>query len=276
MHIITLTSDFGSKDYAVAAVKGSLLDLIDNPTIIDISHEITPYNIPEAAYILNAVYSNFPKNSIHIIGIDSEKTLEQRHLIARYNGHYFIGADNGIFSLIAEQDQFDRIIEIQHPKSKDSSFPMLDIFVDIAAQIVFNEELENLGNSTTEVKKWIKNIPDLSSENELIGHVNYVDRYGNLVTDISKEFFDTVCNDRSFEIFASNAKIKKIHQNYNAFINFELPITQRQKTGNALAIFNSLGFLEIALYKSDPQHGGSASTLLGLEVGDSIKIVFEG
>ena len=274
MSIITLTSDFGSKDYAVAAVKGSLLDLINNPTVIDISHEITPHSITETAYLLNAAYPNFPKNSIHIIGIDSEKTPEQRHLIARFNGHYFIGADNGIFSLIAEQDQFDIIIDIQHPKSKDSSFPMLDVFVDIAAQIIFNEKLENLGNPTTEIKKWIKNKPDILSDNELIGHVSYVDRYGNLVTDISKEIFDRVCRNRNFEIFASSAKISKIHQNYNSFINFELPNSQRQKTGNALAIFNSLGLLEIALYKSDPQHGGSASSLLGLDIGDSIKIKF--
>ncbi len=275
MSIITLTSDFGTKDYTIAAVKGSLLDLIDNPNIIDISHEITPYSIPETAFVINAAYPKFPKNTIHIIGVDSEKTPDQRHLVAYINEHYFIAADNGIFSLIAKENQFDKIIEIQHPKSDKSSFPMLDVFVDIAAQIIFKEKLENLGNIVTDIKEWIVNKPNISNENELIGHIVYIDRYGNIVTDISKDYFNKFKANRRFEIIVSSAKITKIHSNYNSFINYELPIAQRQRAGNALAIFNSLELLEIALYKSDPQHGGSAATLLGLCVGDSIKVVFK-
>lgn len=275
MSIITLTSDFGVKDYSIAAVKGSLLKQIDSLTIIDISHHITPYNIPETSYILNAAYPNFPKGSIHIIGVDSAMTPEKSHVIAKLNGHYFIGSDNGILSLLADYEQFEKIIKIEHPKSQDASFPVLDVFVDIAIQIAFKEKLENLGTAVFTLNKWVKNKPDIARENEIIGHIVYIDNYGNVVTDISKEIFDKFGKNRRFEISASNAKITKIHQNYNAIINYELPSEKRKKAGNALAIFNSIGLLEIALYKSNPKLGGSAASLLGLCVGGSLRIVFE-
>jgi len=275
MSIITLTSDFGIKDFSIAAIKGSLLNLIDKLTIIDISHEITPYCIPETAFILKAAYPNFPKNSIHIIGVDSAYSPEQKHIVAKIDGHYFIGADNGIFSLIADENKFEKIISIQHPKSENSPFPTLDVFAAIAAQIVFNEKLENLGSTTKTVKNWVKNKPNIARENEIIGHIVYIDSYGNIVTDISKSFFDKFSKNRSFQISASNAKLTKIYPSYNSFIDYSLPKENRKKSGSALAIFNSLGLLEIALYKSNPKQGGSAASLLGLCVGGSIKIVFE-
>lgn len=275
MSIITLITDFGSKDYSVSAVKGSLYNLIDQPTIVDISHEVTPFNIFETAFLLKASYPNFPNGSIHIIGVDGEYSIEHKHLIAILNNHFFIGADNGIFSLLANENEFEKIIEIQHPKSKESSFPMRDVFVDIAAQIIFNEKLENLGTPINSINTWVKNIPNIARENEIIGHIVYVDRYGNIVTDITKEFFTHSRNNRKFEIIASSAKINKIYTNYNTLINYNLESSQRQQAGKALALFNSLNLLEIALYKSSPNFGGSASSLLGLHVGDSIKVVFE-
>jgi len=274
MSIITLTSDFGIKDYSVAAVKGSLLSQVESLTIVDVSHNITPYCIPETAYIIKAAFPKFPKDSIHIIGVDSLETVDQPHIVAKLDGHYFIGADNGVFSLLADFNQFDEVIKIDHPKSHTSSFPTLDVFVDIAAQIVLKEKLENLGSPIKSLNKWLRNTPDIAKKNEIIGHIIYIDSYGNVITDISKEFFDEFGENRSFEISASTAKISRIHPNYNAVINYDLPEEKRKKAGSALAIFNSLDLLEIALYKSNPKQGGSAASLLGLCVGGSVKIVF--
>ncbi len=275
MSIITLTSDFGVKDYSVAAIKGSLLKQVNDLTIIDISHDITPYCIPETAFILKAAYPNFPKDSIHIVGVDSAQTPEQDHIVAKLNEQYFIGADNGIFSLLADVEAFEEIISIEHPKSKNSNFPTLDVFVDIATQIILGEALQNLGTRKKDLNKWLRNTPDIAQLNEVIAHIVYVDRYGNLVTDLSKTFFDEIGMNRSFEITASNVKIKKINPHYNDIINYELPEEKRKKAGSALAIFNSLDLLEIALFKSDPNHGGSAASLLGLSVGSSVRIIFE-
>ena len=102
MTIITLTTDFGHKDYSIAVIKVALLNHIPEATIIDISHQITPYNHSETAYILKNAFSAFPKGSIHIIGVESELTPENIHLAMEFEGHFFIGADNGIFSLIKE------------------------------------------------------------------------------------------------------------------------------------------------------------------------------
>ena len=100
MTFVTLTTDFGHKDYSIAVIKAALLSQIPEVNIIDISHQISPYNHSETAYILKNSYAAFPKGSIHIIGVESEFTPENIHLAMEFDGHFFIGADNGIFSLI--------------------------------------------------------------------------------------------------------------------------------------------------------------------------------
>ena len=102
MAIVTLTTDFGHKDYSVSVIKGALLQQLPDLTIIDISHEISPYNASETAYILKNAFRAFPQGSIHIIGVESEWTPENVHLAMEFEGHYFICADNGILSLIKE------------------------------------------------------------------------------------------------------------------------------------------------------------------------------
>jgi len=275
MPIITLTTDFGTRDYSVAAVKGMLLKKIDKPVIIDISHAISPYNLAEAAYILKAAYPNFPKKTIHIIGVNAEKTPLHKHLIVVLNEQYFIGADTGIFSLLAGEDQIEKIIAIDNTKAKECIFPTKDIFTDIAAKIADNQPLDSLGTVITSVKKWRKINPNISKKEELIGHIVYVDEFGNLSTDISKEFFETFRKNRRFEIIAAGAKITEIYSTYDGISNYNLPASQRKKAGKSIAVFNALNYLEIALYKSDPSSGGSAFSLLGLRIGDSVKIIFE-
>ena len=101
MSLITLTTDFGNKDHFVGSLKGALHNEIKNINIIDISHNVSPFNIIEGAYIIQNSYKNFPEGSIHIIGIDSEKTPDQNHIAMILDGHYFICANNGIMSLIS-------------------------------------------------------------------------------------------------------------------------------------------------------------------------------
>ena len=274
MSIITLTTDFGIKDYSVAAVKGRLLHDIEQAVIVDISHSVTPFNIPQAAYILKGAYPNFPKNTVHIIGVDSEKTALHKHVVIKVAKQYFIGADNGIFSLLFKPDSIEQIIEIHHPKSISSSFPTLDVFVDVAAEICKGTPLDNIGSPLETLNQWVVNKPNISKDHELLGHIIYIDHLGNVVTDISKPLFEKSCANRSFEIQVSTVKITKIYPNYSAIVNYNLPVEQRQKPGKAMAIFNSSDLLEIALFKGIPNFGGTASSLLGLQVGDSITIKF--
>ncbi len=135
MSVITLTTDFGNKDHFVGSVKGALNNEISNVNIIDISNEISPFNIIEGAYIIENSYKNFPEGSIHIIGVDSEKTPEKKHLVIKLDGHFFICADNGIMSLVANRIKPEKIIDINIHNSSSSSFTVLDVFVKVAAHI---------------------------------------------------------------------------------------------------------------------------------------------
>ena len=101
MNFITLTTDFGYKDFSVAITKANIYNNINDVIIVDISHQISPFNTPQAAYILKNSYNSFPEGTIHIIGVESELTPENSHLAMRFNNHYFVGANNGIFSFLA-------------------------------------------------------------------------------------------------------------------------------------------------------------------------------
>jgi S-adenosylmethionine hydrolase len=103
MALITLTTDFGNKDHFIGSVKGVIYSEIPEAKIVEISNEISPFNIAEGAYIIENAYKNFPKGSIHILGVDSEKTPEKKHLVIILDDHYFICADNGIMSLVAKR-----------------------------------------------------------------------------------------------------------------------------------------------------------------------------
>jgi len=273
MPIITLTTDFGTRDYTVAAVKGALLSAIESVTIVDITHEIAAYNIVEAAYTLRAAYPNFPKGSMDIIGVKAEKTPLHKHLIVKIKGHFFIGADTGFFMLLAGSDKIEKIISFSHHNAK-SIFPTKDVFVKIVKPIDADNDITKIGTSITSVTKYNAINPRISVDNELIGHIIYIDQFGNAVTDISKEVFENSNQNNKYKIKAGGTTIKRIYKNFDAIQDYNLPASKRQKPGVAMAVFNSLNYLEIALYKSNPKHG-NAFNLLGLKVGDSIKIIFE-
>ena len=103
MSIITLTTDFGLKDHFVGALKGKILSEFSDAKIIDISHNIDPFNISETNYIINASYANFPNGTVHIIGVDSEINQENLHIAIEWNNQFFICADNGILSLLTQK-----------------------------------------------------------------------------------------------------------------------------------------------------------------------------
>ncbi|HET8837792.1 MAG TPA: SAM hydroxide adenosyltransferase, partial [Flavobacteriaceae bacterium] len=113
-----------------------------------------------------------------------------------------------------------------------------------------------------------------SEQNQIVGHVVYIDNYGNVVSNISKKFFETVGKGRDFVLSARSINFEKIHETYSQAINFELSKEKREEDGKKLALFNSSGYIELAIYKSNPHTVGSASTLFGLNLMDSITLKF--
>ena len=276
MTIITLTTDFGNKDYSIAVIKAALLNHIPEASIIDISHQITPYNHSETAYILKNAFSAFPKGSIHIIGVESELTPENIHLAMEFEGHFFIGADNGIFSLIKEGLKAKKTVAINIHNSVVTSFPVLDVLIHVAANIARNGTLEVIGNPIKEIRELTNVKPVINPEgNQILGSVIYIDNYGNVVTNITIKLFKEIGKTRPFTIFARTLKFRKIYESYSKAIDFKLPKEKREEDGKKLALFNSAGHLELAVYKSNPLTVGSASSLFGLDYRDPITIKFD-
>ncbi|GAA4952638.1 SAM-dependent chlorinase/fluorinase [Algibacter agarivorans] len=275
MAIITLTTDFGEKDYFAGATKGAIYSELPDVKIVDISHSVSPFNIPEAAYMIWNAYNSFPKGTIHIIGIDSEINPENKHIAIKLDDHYFICANNGIMSMICSEIAPQKIVEINIHDKIQTSFPVLDVFVKVACHIARGGTLEVIGKSIAEIKP-IKNIAPYVNDDktQIIGSIIYIDNYGNVVTNISRSFFETIQKGRAFEISARNYTFKKIHNKYSDIVNFDIPENKRHDEGRKLVVFNSGDFLEIAVYKSNSATVGSASTLLGLGLMDAVSISF--
>ncbi|MEP6262985.1 MAG: SAM-dependent chlorinase/fluorinase [Gillisia sp.] len=276
MAIITLTTDFGEKDHFAGAVKGTIYSEMSDVRIVDISHSVSPFHITEASYIIKNAYKCFPPGSIHIIGIDSELTPENKHLAVLLDGHYFICANNGILSLIASEINPEKIVEINIHNTVDRNFPVLDVFVRVACHIARGGTLEVVGKVIENLKYQKEIEPYVNAEkNQIVGHVIYIDNYGNVVTNINRKFFDATGKGRNFVMTARTAKFQEIYETYSDAINFKLEKDKREEDGKKLAIFNSAGYIELAIYKSNSSTVGSASTLFGLELRDTITVKFE-
>ena len=275
MAIITLTTDFGEKDHFAGATKGAIYSELPDVKIVDISHSVSPFSVPEAAYIIRNAYSSFPKGTIHIIGIDSELNEENKHIAVKLDDHYFICANNGIMSMICSEIAPEKIVEINIHEKISTNFPVLDVFVKVACHIARGGTLEVIGKVIQEIKPIKDLLPFVNAEkNQIIGNVIYIDNYGNVVTNIKKKFFEEVQKGRPFEISARNYKFQKIYSKYSDIVNFEIPFEKRHDEGRKMVVFNSSEYLEIALYKSNSATVGSASTLLGLGLRDTVTINF--
>ncbi len=279
MAIITLTTDFGTKDYFVASLKGAILKELSDVTIIDISHQISHYDLSEAAYIIRNSYDEFPKGTIHIIGVNSLSTPDQKPICAKINGHYFICGDNGILSLISQSETPEEIYEITvRPEGIESLFPVKNCFVPVACHLARGGLPSLLGFKRSDFKQLNELKPIYRDDKFLVGNVIYIDHFGNVVTNITRSYFEEIAADRPFKIILrqkdySMTDITEIFEHYNDVVqDFS---KEFQALGRTLCLFNSAGFLEATLYKSNPEVTGGANQLMGLKKGDTITIEFE-
>ena len=275
MPIITLTTDFGLKDHFVGAVKGHIYTELPDATIVDISHLVSPFHIQECAYLLKNAYKAFPEGSIHIVGVDSEKTAENTHLALLVDNHYFITADNGVISLITEEVTPDKVVEIHLPNLAQNSFPVLNVFVQVACHLARGGTLEVVGRPFGQIRSIKELTPTISNNgNTIMGSVLYIDNYGNVVSNIHRSLFEAYRKGRGFSLEARNKKLSAIHNTYSDIVNFDLEKGQRRGPGDLLALFNSSGYIELAIYKSNMNTVGGAATLLGLDYRDTVLVNF--
>ena len=178
-------------------------------------------------------------------------------------------------SMIANIIAPKKIVEINIHDKIETSFPVLDVFVKVACHIARGGTLEVIGKAINNIKPIKKLVPYVNDEKtQIIGSIIYIDNYGNVVTNIRRSFFEQLQKGRAFEISARNYKFKTIHNKYSDIVNFDIPLEQRHDEGRGLVVFNSSNFLEIAIYKSNTNTVGGASTLMGLGLRDTVTINF--
>lgn len=280
MSIITLTSDFGLKDYFVAAAKARLFSLAPEAKVIDISHDVDAFNIAEAAYLIHGAFSHFPENTVHLILVDYERNREQQHVLVRYANQYFIAADNGILSLLLGNNAVAEIYEINiHEALAEQSD--LQTLLHVAAHLAKNGAVSVVAKPKEKLADTVAPEATLvANGTEIHGSAIYFDRFGNIVTNIRKRFFDSFAKARSFEISLPRAtvsgigSISRIVENYSDIASDER-FKIIEYSSQPLAMFNDAGFLEIAVFRGNPQRSGAAQSLLGVKYLDPVVITFK-
>lgn len=275
MSIITLTTDFGHKDYFVGALKGKILSEHKEAVIVDISHEIDLFNTLEASYCIEAAYHNFPKGTIHIIGVDSERVGDTQHIAMQWDDHYFICADNGILNTLIQKKIPQKIVAITIHDRLNIDVSDMDVFVAVACHIARGGLLNVIGKEIPSLKPVSVLTSSITDDlSEIKGQIVYIDSFGNCVINISQKQFNDTIRGRKFEIVIKNKKFSRLHKSYSDF-----PVSDvkqlKDLEGDFLALFNENGYLEIAIYKSNPKTVGSAATLLGLHFRDTVSIKFK-
>jgi S-adenosylmethionine hydrolase len=255
MPIITLTTDMGIADFSVASIKAAILRDLPNASIVDVTHAIPCFNIPAAAFIIKNAYVQFPIGTIHLVAVDGKDSSNASLLAIKVNGHYFIGADNGLFGLVFKQSDESILLTIP-PNPNSLSFIAKDITVKAAVHIAKGGNILEIGHKHKNYLRFTESFP-IYDHNSVRTTILHIDKYGNCVFNLEKSIFERVRRNRKFSIEIKGDPITTIFRRYN-----DVPC------GNLVALFTSYGLLEISMSY------GNFAELLGYKIGHNVLITF--
>jgi S-adenosylmethionine hydrolase len=251
MPVITLTTEWKPDDIYYGIIKGKLSSLSPGTSIIDNAGNIPPFNISLASFIIRNTYSNYPGGSVHIICVHSEAHKDQDYIIVKSRGHYFVGTDNGIFNLILNSEP-DEVIKLDHEESSDE----LEIFAKAASDLIAGKKLSELGKTTNKISERVP-LRATIDKDVIIGSIIFIDSYGNAISNITREVFYRVFENKAYRILIQSNKnyTDQISKKYS-----DVPV------GEMLARFNQLDLLEISI------NGADVSELLSLTLGSVLRV----
>ena len=272
MGLITITSDWGANDHYTAAVKAKIYTYFPTVKIVDVTHHVPVFDIGKAAYFIRNVYPYSPAGTVHIIAVNTISDKNRAHLIVCHRNQFFVGTDNGIFSLLFPKDEIpDEVYEITEMQDHDSfTFPSRDLFAKVAARLASGISPDKLGKPAQILNHITPRTPFVREEKvpntneilytEIVGDVTYIDHYGNVNTNIHQSQFDKLKSQFSnFEIFyGAHDSVHKISTAYSDV-----------KISDVLALFASNGYLQIAMNQSN------ASGLLGIKKDTMVIVRFK-
>ncbi len=264
--IISLLTDFGLRDYYVGAVKGTILKTNTDVHIVDMCHDITPFSIQEAAFMLYCYYSSFPERTIHMAVVDPGVGTSRSSIFAATHEYYFAAPDNGILSYILEMDEVTRAIRInaEHyfEKNVSNTFHARDIFAPCVAWKAKGIELESFGDPIEDLNSLVRfDIPQqkLIGEKLIKGQVMHIDRFGNIITNISNKFFRQVSeknDNKPAKLIIAGKEINSFREDYTA------------AKGQLFFLEGGSNHLEIATFSA------SAQAILKMELGKEVGVMF--
>ena len=264
MPVITLLTDFGIADEYVGVMKGVMLSICPSVSVVDISHQLDPQDIAQAAYMVPAYFHYFPEGTIHIVVVDPGVGSQRAVLAVHLRKHFFIAPDNGVLSLLLRDQKSDTIIEVTKSEyflePLSTTFHGRDIFAALGAHVACGTKIGALG-----CRRQIEDIVHLddltcqvTEKSEIIGKIVSIDRFGNLISNIDANQLCAFCQaepSRQIYIIMGSLTICGLTKTY-ADAAFEEP----------LALIGSRGYLEIAL------NGANAQKRLKARRGDRIRI----
>ncbi len=254
--IVTLTTDFGKNDYYAAAMKGVILRINPEINIIDLSHEISPFNIMEANFFLANCCTYFPEGTIHIAVIDPGVGTKRDPIVVSAGSQVFVCPDNGLLTLISKKLQIKEARVINNkaimPEYLSSTFHGRDIFAPVAANLASGTKIENVGYKLDKIT--MIDIPaPIIEKGKITGEIIHIDKFGNLISNIDHNFFE---KGKKYEILIKNKRLDKINQAYG-----------EKKKNELLALIGSSNLLEISVNQ------GNASKTLSINIGEKIIII---
>jgi S-adenosylmethionine hydrolase len=265
MSIITLLTDFGIEDAYVGTIKGVILSVNPSAMIVDITHQIDPQDLIEAAYVIKSTYRYFPKGTVHVIVVDPGVGSDRAIVALEMMGHIFLAPDNGVLTLLMDEGRIDSITRVKNShyflEPLSQTFHGRDIFAPVGAHISKGVDLKKLGSGLdlNDLVHLSIRKPSITDEGELVGTIVSVDRFGNCITNIDLNCLEKFYKpgfEKNLVIAIGECEIKGLSKNYDG-VGLKQP----------LAIIGSLGYLEIAL------NCGRASRHFGAQKGDPIRVI---
>ncbi len=271
MAVITLTSDWNKQDYYAGMLKGRIIRMIPSAVLVDISHDIQPFHSLQGAFVLRHALTEFPEGTIHIFLVNQGYDADINPVICKYRGQYILSWNDAVLGLLFDEEpefclnitpEVFASMGFQDPNTPDTkvfspAFPEMALFPNILKWLTDRPNMSFEGFESTHIGQspWQPVIQD----GAITGRVIYIDSYQNAISNITRSLFESQQKDRGFGIF-----VKSNHYQID-----QLSLSYRDaEAGDLIALFNSVGFLEIAIVQ------GQVGELLSLEPGSTIKIKF--
>ena len=261
--MLTLLTDFGLRDAYVGALKGVVASVAPGVPVVDLSHEVAPQDVMEAAFVLRGAYRYFPEGTVHLAVVDPGVGTDRRAVALRAHGHLFVGPDNGLFALVLGDAPADAAVVLDRPEvwrvpDPAPTFHGRDVFAPVAARLADGAALDAVGTpvdpASLRVLRWTLPIPDAEG---VRGRVVHVDRYGNAVTNVAAADLDARRAGRAVKVYAGGAVLRGLRRTYADV-----------EPGDPVALVGSAGLVEVAV------RDGNAAELLGIRRGTPVSFVF--